>query len=1078
MSNLIKDIANLSPEKRELLMQRLKQKRGNLAPQTPKIRPQSRESGTYPLSFAQQRLWFLEQLEPGNPFYNQPAAAYLTGSLNLAVLEQSLNEVGRRHETLRTTFSLIEEKPVQVIQPTLNLKLPVIDLRDLPQAEAESQVRRFVAEEGQRPFNLSAGPLLRGTLLQLDEAEYVLLLTMHHIISDGWSTGIFLRELAVLYEAFLAEKPSPFPDLPVQYVDFVVWQRQWLQGDVLEAQLAYWRQQLKNSPAVLQLPMAHSRPAIQTFRGTNQSLQLSAELTTALKDLSRAENATLFMTLLAAFKTLLYRYTGQDDILVGSPIANRNRSEIEGLIGFFVNTLVMRTDLGGSPSFRELLGRVRKVALDAYAHQDLPFEQVVNALQLQRDLSYTPLFQVLFEFGNVPMSALELTDLKLRPLKAESGAAKFDLSLSMRESGQELIGNLEYSTDLFDTDAIARILSHFQTLLESIVANPDQRLEDLRLLTEVEEQQLLVEWNNTQVAYPQHQCIHQLFEAQVTCSPDSIAVVFEQQQLTYQKLNARANQLAHHLRTLGVGSDVLVGICVERSLDMVVGLLGILKAGGAYVPLDPHYPQARLAYILTDAGVAVLLTQQSCVAVLPSTPAQVVCLDTDRELIEQHCQANLEVPLASDTLAYVIYTSGSTGQPKGVQIEHYSVVNFLQSMGHAPGLTRADSFYAVTTISFDIAALELYLPLTVGAKVIVASRETVSDAERLLSELVASKSTVMQATPATWQMLLAAGWSSQFPLKVLCGGEALSSQLAEQILSTGSELWNLYGPTEATIWSTCSPVERDQAVMDPDGKPCSIGRPIANTQVYILDEQHQPVPIGVAGELYIGGDGLARGYLNRPDLSESKFIPHPFPQEKSQVANSKLYKTGDLARYLPSGQIEFLGRIDYQVKIRGFRIELGEIEAVLCEHPQVQQAVVMAREDMADDKRLVAYVVAAEEPLSAPQLRPFAASKLPAYMVPGAFVSLATLPLTPNGKVDRKALPVPDENISRDSEHVAPRTPEEEIIANIFAAVLGVQRVGIHDNFFELGGHSLLATQLISRLRSALTVEIPLRAIF
>ncbi|MEO1349493.1 MAG: condensation domain-containing protein, partial [Cyanobacteria bacterium J06635_15] len=553
MSNLIKDIASLSPEKRELLIQRLKQKRGTLSPQTPKIRPQSRESGAYPLSFAQQRLWFLEQLEPGNPFYNQPAAAYLTGTLNLAVLEQSLNEVGRRHGALRTTFSLIEEKPVQVIQPTLNLRLPVIDLRELPQAKAESQVRHLVAEEGQRPFNLSAGPLLRGTLLQLDEAEYVLLLTMHHIISDGWSTGIFLRELAVLYEAFLDKKPSPFPDLPVQYVDFAVWQRQWLQGDVLETQLAYWRQQLDDSPAVLQLPMAHSRPAIQTFRGANQSLKLSKDLTEALKALSREENATLFMTLLAAFKTLLYRYTGQSDILVGSPIANRNRSEIEGLIGFFVNTLVMRTDLGGSPSFRELLVRVRKVALDAYAHQDLPFEQVVNALQLQRDLSYTPLFQVLFEFGNVPMSALELSELKLRPLKAESGAAKFDLSLSMRESGQELIGNLEYSTDLFDTDAIARILSHFQTLLESIVANPDQRLEDLRLLTDVEEQQLLVEWNDTQREYPSDNCLHGLFEAQVERTPDSIAIVFEQQQLTCQQLNARANQLAHHLRRLGVG---------------------------------------------------------------------------------------------------------------------------------------------------------------------------------------------------------------------------------------------------------------------------------------------------------------------------------------------------------------------------------------------------------------------------------------------------------------------------------------------------------------------------------------------
>ena len=719
------------------------------------------------------------------------------------------------------------------------------------------------------------------------------------------------------------------------------------------------------------------------------------------------------------------------------------------------------------------------MTIEAYANQDLPFEKLVEELQPGRDTNYNPLFQVLFTLQNTPKVQFELPGLTLKPFEVEHARALFDFRLDMAETDSWLEGFWEYNTDLFDAAKMSRMSGHLQTLLEAVATNPQQRVDQLPLLSETEQHQLLVEWNDTESEYPSDKCIHQLFEEQVERTPDAVAVVFEGRQLTYQQLNQRANQLAHHLQSLGVKAEVLVGICVERSLEMVVGLLGILKAGGAYVPLDPSYPAKRLSYMLADSGVEALLTQQSLLESLPQNQAQVVCLDSDWGAIEQHCQENLDAGVDSDNLAYVIYTSGSTGQPKGVQIRHHSVVNFLNSMGHSPGLTGEDTFYAVTTIAFDIAALELYLPLTVGAEVIIASREVATDSDRLLSELIESKITVMQATPATWQMLLAAGWSSDYPLKVLCGGEALSAQLAHQILETGSELWNLYGPTEATIWSTLYQVGAKKTVATTEDKPSSIGRPIANTQIYILDKHLQLLPIGVAGELYIGGDGLARGYLNRPELTQEKFIPNPFNNSKFKIQNSKLYKTGDLARYLPDGNIEFLGRIDHQVKIRGFRIELGEIEAVLNTHPQIQQTVVIVIEDnIAGNKRLVAYIVARDELLTTNQLREFLFSKLPEYMLPSVFVTLDTLPLTPNGKVDRKVLPAPDGEINREHEYVAPRTPSEEIIANIFASVLSVQNVGIHENFFELGGHSLLATQVISRLRQALQMELPLRSLF
>jgi amino acid adenylation domain-containing protein/non-ribosomal peptide synthase protein (TIGR01720 family) len=1048
--------ANLSPAKQALLE---KWTRGE--PKTKlSVIEQRKEQAPPPLTFAQQRLWFLNQLEPNSTIYNIPIAIRVTGRLNLAALEQSFNEIVLRHEVLRTTFALIDNQPVQVIHSAPTSIISVVDLRNLPVIKRETEVKQLIIEAAQCPFDLGVGPLLRTTLLWLDEEEYILLVVMHHIVTDEWSMGVFIQELSTLYQAFCVGEPSPLPELPIQYADFAVWQRQRLSESVLKTQLNYWLSQLDGAPELLQLPNDRSRPSVQTYQGTTQSFTINTDLTQKLQTISQESGTTLFMTLLAAFATLLYRYSGESDILIGSPIANRNPSEIESLIGFFLNTLVLRTRFEDSPSFEKLLTQVRETTLKAYEHQDVPFEQVVEALQPQRSLSHSPLFQVMFVLQNAPRSELELPGVTWCELNQQSTTAMFDLTVSMTETDQGLVGKWEYNTDLFDGSTIERMAAHFQNLCRAIVENPVAAVGELPLLSEAERHQLL-SFNDTASVYPTDKCIHQLFEQQVERTPQSVAVVFENQQLTYEQLNQRANQLAHYLQTLGVGPEVLVGICVERSIEMMVGLLGILKAGGAYVPLDPNYPRERLSYMLADSGVEVLLAHKSLLESLPSHTAQVVCLDSDWGAIEQHQKNNLDVGVCSDNLAYVIYTSGSTGLPKGVEICHHSVVNFLNSMSYLLELTQEDTFSAVTTISFDIAALELYLPLMVGAKVIVVSREIATNGDLLLAELLKSKTTAMQATPATWQMLLAAGWSSHYSLKVFCGGEALPAQLAHQILETGSKLWNLYGPTEATIWSTLDRVGVNKTVAGNENAP-SIGRPISNTQIHILDSHFQPVPIGVAGELYIGGDGLARGYLNRPELTREKFIPNPFSDSKSE----RLYKTGDLARYSSEGNIEFLGRIDHQIKIRGFRIELGEIEAVLNTHPQIEQAVVITKEDIPNKKRLVAYFVSSDESLTTNQTREFLIQKLPEYMVPNAFVILDSLPLTPNGKVDRFALPAP-ETVRDDllGTFVAPQTPVEKILAKIWTQVLLIEQVGIHDNFFELGGDSITSIQIVARAK-------------
>ncbi|MBW3585942.1 MAG: amino acid adenylation domain-containing protein, partial [Cyanobacteria bacterium 0813] len=1033
----------------------------------------SRE-GDLPLSFAQQRLWFLDQLMSGTPLYNIPNPLRLKGSLNVTALEQSLSEIVRRHEALRTTFSAVNGQPIQIIRPAANLLLPIVDLRELPEAERELEAQRLATEEAQRPFDLVNEQLFRAQLLHLGEEEHLLLLTMHHIVSDGWSLGVFMRELTALYEAFSTEKSSSLPELPIQYADFAVWQNEWLVGEVLEVQLNYWKRHLGGQLPVLELPTDRPRPPVQTYRGAREFLELPKKSTDALKALSQKEGVTLFMTLLAAFQTLLYRYTGQEDVIVGSPIANRNRAEIEGLIGFFVNTLVLRTELSGDPSFRELLGRVREVALGAYTHQDLPFEKLVEELQLERDLSRNPLFQVMFVFQNAPISALEFRGLSLTPLEVHNGTAKFDLTLELEESAEGIRGWFEYNTDLFDPLTITWMANNFQTLVEGIVAHPEQRLCDLPLLSAAQEHQLLVEWNNTQTDYPNQACIHQLFEAQVERTPDAVAVVFEGEQLTYLQLNQRANQLAHHLQKMGVEPEMLVGICVERSLEMIVGLLGILKAGGAYLPLDPSYPQDRLAFMLEDAQVSVLLTQQNLIAGFSEYKAQRLCLDTDWEVIAQESEEKPVIRVTSDNLAYTIYTSGSTGKPKGVLVTHQNLVHSTSARisYYSEPVT---SFFLLSSFGFDSSIAGIFWTLCQGGILVLPPANFQQELLQLTKLIAQHHVSHLLSLPSLYNLILEQAEPQQLTClrSVIVAGEPCSRELVERHtkLLGHTSLFNEYGPTEGTVWSSVYHCQSSGLRTQ-----VPIGRPIANMQIYLLDKYLNPVPIGVPGELHIGGAGIARGYLNRPELTKDKFIPNPFSNEPG----TRLYKTGDLARYLPDGNIEFLGRIDNQVKIRGFRIELGEVESTLSQYPTVQHCVVTARVDIESDKRLVAYIVSSQQQKpTTDELRCFLKQKLPDYMVPSAFVFLDTLPLTPNGKIDQRALPAPEGLRQEPASTFVPPSDDLEIqLTKIWENVLGKKPISVKDNFFDLGGHSLLTVRLLAKINKAFGKSLPLAALF
>jgi len=1092
MSDILKRLEDLSPDKRELVLQKLKKQQQS--PQnnrrlTPSLTPVSREQ-PLPLSFAQQRLWFIDQLEGENCVYNVPFFLQLQGFLNIAALEQAIREIVQRHEVLRTSFCVVNESPIQVIHAHPQLRMQVLDWRQLTEEDQLSKAQQLAKEELQQPFDLSNSPLLRVKLLQLTDQSHLLLLVIHHIVCDGWSMQIFRRELFSLYIAFCAGKPSPLPELSLQYADFAHWQRQWLQGKVLETQLNYWQKQLAEVPPLLEFTTDKPRPSTQTYRGCSEFGGLNQDLTQKLKRLSQESGTTLFMTLLTAFTLLLSRYSGQEDIVVGSAIANRNRREIEPLIGFFVNTLALRTNLEGNPTFLELLQRVKQVTLDAYDHQDLPFEKLIEEMGLERSLSHHPLFQVAFGLQNETQEKLEIPGLTLTRFEWENTTTLFDLSLTFRDTPQGLIGEWEYATDLFEAKTIQRMAGHFEVLLKEILDNPNQPINTLSLLRQDERQQLQL-WNQTQTEYPHDKTLINLFEAEVAKNPDNLALVFESQSLTYQQLNQKANQLAHYLiQNYQIKPDALIGICVERSLEMIIGILGILKAGGAYLPLDPEYPSERLSFMLEDTQLSVILTQEKLVNKLGDRKVDIICLDSNWDIINQQKQHNPTNSIKADNLAYVMYTSGSTGQPKGVSIIHQSVVRLVKQTNYV-SITEKEVFLQVAPISFDAATFEIWGALLNGGKLVIYPSNTPSIDE--LGQVIEQyQVTILWLTANLFHLMVDENIDAFKPLRqLLAGGDILSVTHVQKFLQTveNCQLINGYGPTENTTFTCCYQIPKS---LSPDVS-VPIGRAIANTQVYILDKNLQLVPIGVPGELHIGGAGLARGYFNRPELTQEKFISNPFDKSKIKSRlgklgatetdtahfpqSSKLYKTGDLVRYLPDGNIQYLGRIDNQVKIRGFRIELGEIEAILSQHNDVQTCCVILWEDTPGDKRLVAYVVAHQDCTpTIGELRQFVKAKLPEYMIPNAFIILESLPLTPNGKVDRRALPAPNTAFSTDFEMLV--TPTEELLAILWQGLLKVKSVGRRDNFFELGGHSLLATQLVARIRDSFGVELSVRKVF
>ncbi|HEY7350648.1 MAG TPA: amino acid adenylation domain-containing protein [Ktedonobacterales bacterium] len=1075
------DTSNLSEAKRALLEKLL---RGKLFPTSVDAETITRRAhdGPVPLSFAQQQFWLLSRLTPHLPVYHLSVSISLPGPLDRAALEQSFNELIRRHEVWRTSFPLIEGQPVQQIHPPSIFRLPFTDLRRLPRTEREAEALRLAAENTTAPFDLSQAPPLRARLVCLDDEEHRLFLTLHHIISDGFSVSqILLPELYALYQAYATGQPSLLPELPIQYADYACWQRETLDERALAEHLDFWKHHLAGAPTDLALPGDHPRPVASKGQMCAHSFTLPAQTTAALKALSQQGGATLFMTLLAAYAVLLARCSGQEDLIIGTPSAGRKQEEVRGLLGVFINTLALRLDLSGDPGFRALLQRVRETTLSTLDHEDMPFEHLVKELHPERAPRQNPFFQTMFTLESPPPALPSGWAAALLHIGAGLDAG-FDLSLALKERPEDLSGTFDYNTDLFEAATIERMAGHFQTLLEGIAVDPDQPISQLLLLPEAEREQMLVEWNATQADYPQDQCVHWLFEQQVARAPDAVALVSEGRQLTYGELNARANQLAHHLQKQRVGPETLVGLCVERSLEMAVGLLGIFKAGGAYVPLDPSYPTERLAFMLEDSQAAVLLTQQHLLAQLPAQNARVICLDGQWAEIAQEPTTNPVSAVQADNLAYVIYTSGSTGKPKGVQIAHRALVNHNLAFIKHFDVRPADRILQFASLSFDTAAEEIFPCWLAGAALVLRPVQVALTFEELFRLIEHERLSILNLPTAYWHTWTYELAKANTPLPeslrwVITGGEqALLQRLTlwQERVPKRVRWSNCYGPTEATIGATTYDLVREGE--DQEVSTILIGRPNANLQVYALDAHLQPVPIGVPGELYIGGDGLARGYLNRPELTAERFIPNPFSQEPG----ARLYKTGDLARYHPDGNLEYIGRADFQVKIRGFRIEPGEIESILSQHPQVREAVVVAREDTPGEKRLVAYLVpaAGQSPTSS-ALRGFLKEHLPEHMIPSAFVMLEYVPLTPNGKLNRRALPAPEGDREQpEAALAAPRTPTEEQLAAIWTELLGLKQVGINENFFELGGHSLLAVRALSRAHDIFNIELPLSSLF
>jgi amino acid adenylation domain-containing protein len=1029
------------------------------------IEIQSR-SHALPLSFSQQRMWFVQQREPTGTAYNMPFAVRLTGSIDRTALARALELLVERHEAFRTSFSIVQGRPMQLIAPHVQFETRAIDLRKMAPDERRGETERLLREEALQPFDLSIAPLFRTLLVQIDEQEHVLLWLVHHTIGDLWSASILANELKTLYDALIRGEEPRLPSLAIEYGDFAVWQTRHWSGERLQAQLSYWRAKLHDLPP-LALPADRSRPAQPSTRGSRVVAKLEPRTISAIKQWSAEAGATPFMMLLACFKLLLFRQCNQEDIAVGTPVANRTRVETEQLVGTLVNTLVLRTDLSGDPTFAQLLKRVSANALDAFEHQDLPFERLVEELVRGRDSSQSPIVQVLFNVQNAPMRDLALPGVTVQPFDFDRGSAQFDLSMTVDTEITGLV-HLEYSTELFDDETVKRMLERFLSLVDQVVADPDRPLHAYRLVGQDEERKLLRDWNLTQSEYPQGHRVDQLISAQACSTPDAMAVAMGNEHKTYLQLDAAANRLAHFLIGAGVTRGDRVGIFLERSVEMLVSLLAVMKAGATYVPLDPAFPADRLRFMAEDAELAAVVTRAEVLAQLPGLTGTPICLDSiSRELALQPETAPSAIgdPMA---LAYVLYTSGSTGKPKGVEIPHRALTNFLCAMRELLGVSAHDRLLAVTTLSFDIAGLELYLPLICGARVVIASRAEASDGRLLIQKLKQCQATIMQATPTTWRMLIESGWRGSRHLSALCGGEALPADLAEKLLDRCKSLWNLYGPTETTIWSTASHIEKDS--------PITIGRPIRNTSLYILDSHKMPVPVGVAGELHIGGHGVARGYRNRPELTAERFIANPF----SESADDRLYRTGDLARYLPDGRILHLGRLDFQVKIRGFRIELGEIEVALGAHPQIAQAVVATKNDPHGQAQLVAYLIrhGLETP-AAGELRSTLRNQLPEYMIPAHFVWLDSFPQTANRKIDINALPAPSAGHPASfTAPVAPRGRLEVQLTALWRQVLGDDTIGVRDNFFDHGGHSLKAVQLLSQIEQIAGRTLPLATLF
>jgi len=1050
----------ISDANRDRVAEYLRRNVARAEPSAPSI-PRRSPNERVPLSIAQEQVWLHAQMAPDVPVYNEAVTIHYTGNLDVAALERSFNEILRRHEIWRTSFQVVDGRPEQIIHPTVSVSLAVVDLRSLPATRREIEASRIATEDAIHPLDLTKAPSIKARLIRLAEEQYRLYLTLSHIIFDGVAIyRVFLPELAALYAAYSCGRPSPLSEPLIQYGDYSIWQRRCLQPERVADQMSYWRRQLHGDLPVLNLPCDRSRPPLQTFRGAMYPFRIDRDLMRDVKLLAAREGATLFQFLLTAFAVLLLRYTGSDDIPIGTVTSGRDIPETQNLLGYFLNTVVLRLDLSGSVSFREVLRRVRQTVVEALMHDVVPFGQIVQELRIPRDPSRNPLFQILFSL-EPPMPPLE-PEWQLTQMDIDTGATKYDLYLELDERQDAILARYHYSTDLFDESTVQRMAAHLQTLLASAAAAPDTDTTHLTLLTESERNQILFNWNETRQVNPRT-TIHELVEARAQADPEKIAVEFESRRLTYAELNASANRLAWHLKSLGVGPDTGVAVCVERSAELIIALLAVLKAGGAYIPIDVEYPEDRLEFVMANAKPQALVTQRA-LADRFSAVRNTVLMDADPGIKSQP-DSNLKPSSRLENMAYVLYTSGSTGLPKGVQIEHRSFLNCLLAMKQEFSFTADDALLAITTISFDIAGLEIFLPLIAGARVVLAPHDAVRDSSKLIPLIPASRATVMQATPATWRMLVDAGWKGQPGLKILSTGDVLSGDLAQALVRRGQKVWNLYGPTETTIYSSIQPI------VQPLERPVPIGRPIRNTQIYVLDRNLEPVPAGVAGEIYIGGDGVARGYLNQPELTSAKFIPNPF----DAVDGARIYRTQDLGRYRADGVLEFLGRIDSQVKVRGHRVELGEIESTLPQHPSVRNAVASIRKDASGETAIVAYIVPAPETSpGAGELRDFLKRKLPGYMIPAHLVFLEELPLTPNGKVDRKLLPIPGKRAESDCDFAAARNETEARLTAIWESVLGVEHVGIYDDFWELGGHSISAVQMVALIEKHFGNSIPL----